>query len=77
MMNSLQLGGDGKTVSLDFSLPSEVIDILGSIGRQHRRGHDNRNPDLDVDPDPDVERPEPPRPPAPPHPPRPPRPPGF
>jgi hypothetical protein len=77
MMNSLQLRGDGKTVSLDFSLPSEVIDVLGAIGRQHRRGHDNRDPDLDVDPDPDVDRPEPPRPPAPPHPPRPPRPPGF
>lgn len=35
MMNSLELGGEGKTVSLAFSLPSEVIDMLGAMGAKH------------------------------------------
>jgi hypothetical protein len=30
-LNSVQLGGDGKTVSLSFSLPSEMIDALGAL----------------------------------------------
>lgn len=61
MMDSLQLGGDGKTVSLAFSLPSEVIDMLGAIGARHG---------ADRDDDPDVEPPQPPEPPAPPQPPQ-------
>jgi hypothetical protein len=36
MMNSLELGGDGKTVSLSFSLPSEVIDALALLHQQRR-----------------------------------------
>lgn len=35
MMNSLELGGDGRTVSLGFSLPPEVIDALAAL--QNRR----------------------------------------
>ena len=34
MLSSLQLGGDGKTVSLAFSLPPELIDALATM---HRR----------------------------------------
>jgi hypothetical protein len=74
MMDSLQLGGDGKTVSLAFSLPTEVIDMLGALGANHRRGAD---PDPDPDPDFDFDAPEPPAPPQPPTPPAPPRPPAF
>jgi hypothetical protein len=31
MMQSLQLGGTGKTVQLSFSLPGEVFDALGAM----------------------------------------------
>jgi hypothetical protein len=31
VLNSFQLGGDGNTVSLGFSVPSQVIDALGNI----------------------------------------------
>jgi hypothetical protein len=51
MVNSLELGGDGKTVSLAFALPSEVIDLIGDAARH--RG-------------PDAALPAPPPPPAPP-----------
>jgi hypothetical protein len=30
IINSLQMSGTGKTVGLSFSLPSEVIDMLGA-----------------------------------------------
>ncbi len=30
-LNSVQLAGEGKTVSLSFSLPSEMIDVLGAL----------------------------------------------
>jgi hypothetical protein len=36
MLNSMQLGGDGKTVSLSFSVPSDVISALAMMGRQRR-----------------------------------------
>lgn len=72
MMDSLQLGGDGKTVSLAFALPTEVIEMLGALGANHRR-----NADPDPDPDFDFDGPEPPDPPEPPTPPAPPRPPAF
>lgn len=69
MMDSLELGGDGKTVSLAFAVPSEVIDMLGAI---HRHGNE---PDADPDPDFDLDVPPvPPTPPTPPVPPQPPRP---
>jgi hypothetical protein len=66
MMDSLQLGGDGKTVSLAFSLPSEVIDMLGALGARHG---DDRDDDPDFEPPQRPEPPEPPQPPAPPQPP--------
>jgi hypothetical protein len=55
MMNSLELGGDGKTVSLSFSLPSEVIDALALLRRPPSP------PGLPAPPEP----PAPPAPPAP------------
>ena len=77
MMDSLQLGGDGKTVSLAFAVPTEVIDLLGEIGRRHH-GADQDDPDPDPDFDFDVDVPStpstPPAPPTPPVPPQPPRP---
>jgi len=68
MMNSLELGGQGKTVSLAFSVPSEVIDLLGAMGRHHADPHDG---DDDNNIDEDEVPPTPPQPPAPPQPPRP------
>jgi hypothetical protein len=65
MMESLQLGGEGKTVSLAFSLPTEIIDLLGAAAG--RRRDVDPDPDFDFDPPP----PAPPHPPAPPPPPRP------
>jgi hypothetical protein len=76
IMESLQLGGEGKTVSLMFSLPSEVIDMIAAFGGQHRadRDDDHRDDDEDDEDDDadDIEPPQPPEPPAPPAPPRPP-----
>jgi hypothetical protein len=72
MMNSLELGGNGKTVSLAFAVPSEVIDMLGAI---HRHRAEPDDPDANPDPDIDFDAPPvPPVPPAPPVPPTPPRP---
>ena len=39
LMNSLELGGEGKTVSLGFEVPSATLDALGSL----RAGAENRN----------------------------------
>ena len=36
-LNSVQLSGDGKTVSLSFSLPPEMIDALGALRAQRPR----------------------------------------
>jgi hypothetical protein len=36
-LNSVQLGGDGKSVSLSFSLPSEMIDALGALRAERAR----------------------------------------
>jgi hypothetical protein len=36
-LNSVQLSGDGKTVSLSFSLPPEMIDALGALRAQRQR----------------------------------------
>jgi hypothetical protein len=49
LMNSLQLGGTGTTVSLSFSVPTEVIDALAAL--QQRRSTPS-DPDPDPDPDP-------------------------
>ena len=48
---SLQLTGQGKTVSLGFAVPSEMIDVLGAVargtgpaeGRRPRRCLNSRN----------------------------------
>jgi hypothetical protein len=69
IMDSLQLGGEGKTVSLAFALPSDVIEMLGALGAKHRGVDRDRH---DPDDDPDFEPPQPPEPPEPPAPPRPP-----
>jgi hypothetical protein len=36
-LNSVQLSGEGKTVSLSFSVPSEMIDALGALRAQRSR----------------------------------------
>jgi hypothetical protein len=77
MMDSLELGGDGKTVSLAFSVPSEVIDMLGAMGAHRANEDDDDYGNDEDDKDPDSEfgaPPTPPTPPAPPEPPQPPRP---
>ena len=52
LVNSLEIGGDGKTVSLAFSVPSDVIDLIGAATQRHGAT-------------PDVPPPAPPAPPAP------------
>jgi len=34
MMQSLELGGTGKTVALSFDVPSQVFDAIGAIAGQ-------------------------------------------
>ncbi len=46
LINSLQLGGDGKTVSLEFSLPPEMIGALGAMAAQRPRPAPQ--PDLNI-----------------------------
>jgi hypothetical protein len=36
MLNSVELGGEGKTVSLSFDVPPDAIDFLGSAGAGRR-----------------------------------------
>jgi hypothetical protein len=62
LIESLQLGGQGTAVTLDFNVPSQVFDALAAV--QPRRGR----PAIPFPPGP----PEPPAPPAPPEPPPPP-----
>ena len=31
MMQSLELGGTGRTVALSFSVPAEVFDVIGAV----------------------------------------------
>lgn len=45
MMNSIELGGAGRTVSLGFSLPPEVIDALAALRNQQSRP-DRQDPTL-------------------------------
>ncbi len=58
VVQSLQLGGTGKTVVLSFAVPAEVIDLIAKAARSGQSMH-HRNGD------------EPPAPPAPPVPPTP------
>jgi hypothetical protein len=43
-LNSVQLSGQGKTVSLSFSVPSEMIDALGALRAQRSRPRPNPAP---------------------------------
>ena len=36
MLQSLELGGTGKTVALSFAVPTEVIDVIGKHGANRR-----------------------------------------
>ena len=45
MMQSLQLGGTGKTVQLSFSVPGEVFDVIGGL-RGNRGGNRGNAPTL-------------------------------
>ena len=38
MVDSLQLTGDGKTVSVAFTVPSEVLDVFEAMSKAHRNG---------------------------------------
>jgi hypothetical protein len=39
MIDSLQLAGDGRTVSIAFSVPTEVLDALEAMGKQMHQRH--------------------------------------
>jgi hypothetical protein len=56
LVNSLEIGGDGKTVSLAFSVPSDVIDLLGAAARRH-----GATPDVPLPAPPAPRAPRPPR----------------
>jgi hypothetical protein len=43
-LNSVQLSGEGKTVSLSFSVPSEMIDALGALRAQRSRPRPSPTP---------------------------------
>jgi hypothetical protein len=49
-LNSVQLGGDGTTVSLSFSVPSEMIDVLGAIRAERSRPRPEPAPPLEAAP---------------------------
>jgi hypothetical protein len=36
MLQSLQLGGTGKTVALSFDVPSQVFDAIASMAKERR-----------------------------------------
>jgi hypothetical protein len=36
LVQSLQLAGTGKTVSMSFDVPSEVFDAIAALANQHR-----------------------------------------
>jgi hypothetical protein len=46
MMNSLELGGDGRTVSLGFSLAPEAIDALAALRGQRSRPEPSPEPNV-------------------------------
>jgi hypothetical protein len=73
LMNSFQLGGQGNSVSLGFSVPSELIDIVGAMHagrREGRQAQPQSEPDRAPRTLPELpglpELPEPPEPPEPP-----------
>lgn len=38
MVDSLQLSGDGKTVALAFSVPTQLLDVIEAMGKAHKNG---------------------------------------
>ena len=46
MMSSMELGGAGRTVSLGFSLPPEVIDALAALRNRRSRPDPTPDPNL-------------------------------
>ena len=38
MMQSLELGGTGKTVALSFAVPAEVFDLVGAVATSRQPG---------------------------------------
>ena len=50
LLNSIQLTGDGKTVSLSFSLPSELIDALGALRAERSKPRPSPAPRPDAAP---------------------------
>ena len=49
-LNSVQLSGDGKTVSLSFSVPAEMIDALGALRAERFRRRSVPAPGPDAPP---------------------------
>ena len=39
MMQSLELGGTGQTVSLSFTVPGEVFDLIGALRSSRKIAH--------------------------------------
>jgi hypothetical protein len=60
-INSLQLSGQGRTVSLGFSVPAALIDTLGALRAGRRPGQAQPNPEVET---PEPSRPRVPAPPA-------------
>ena len=50
-ISSLQLTGTGKTVSLGFSVPSEMIDVINALRAGHRPGQARPEPETPVTPE--------------------------
>jgi hypothetical protein len=58
-LNSLQLTGQGRTVSLGFSVPSAMIDMLGNLRAGRRPGQAQPSPEIE-EPKSEPQRPAPP-----------------
>lgn len=52
LLNSLQLGGDGRTVSVTFAVPADMVEAF--VALHQRRQQDDPNPDPPEQPNPPV-----------------------
>jgi hypothetical protein len=43
MVESLQLSGEGKTVALAFSVPTEVLDVIEAMGKARKSGLEQKH----------------------------------
>lgn len=59
-LNSLQLTGQGRTVSLGFSVPAAMIDTLGALRAGRRPGQTQPSPEPEAPAQPEPPRPAPP-----------------